>query len=355
LQDVDATTSSLARVCDSWSLYCSQLLHIRNIFLVLDRRLHSDSTQPYRSIEELGVQEFKKQWDRHPTLAQNVFQGCLATIRAERTGQLIDRHLLRRLLSMLSSLNCFTSQFKPMLIADLERFFAEESARMLCDSEVSVFLIYCERRLKEEAENLGAVMSASDCADLMRAIQRVLLEVNVDAILSNGFAVLVDSSRFHDLSRIYTLFELVNAHAALRARFVSYMKATGLPLVQNEAKDKEMIVNLLDLRKRMVDIVDQSFGSSRSFRDTIKEAFDSFINSRQNKPAEMLAKYMSAILRGEVVSDVGDEVLLDRSMELFRHLQVQPFFVNFVVASRLTMISNSNKMKHDIMHLKHKF
>jgi cullin-4 len=95
-----------------------------------------------------------------------------------------------------------------------------------------------------------------------------------------------------------------------------------MPL-QNEAKDKEMIVNLLELRKKMVDIVEQSFGGSRSFRDGIKEAFDSFINSRQNKPAEMLAKYMSAVLRGEVVSDIGEEVLLDRSMELFRHLQVR--------------------------------
>ncbi len=51
-----------------------------------------------------------------------------------------------------------------------------------------------------------------------------------------------------------------------------------------------MIVNLLDLRKRMVAIVEQSFGGARMFRDGIKEAFDSFINARQNKPAEMLAK-----------------------------------------------------------------
>lgn len=105
-----------------------------------------------------------------------------------------------------------------------------------------------------------------------------------------------------------------------------------------------MIVSLLDLRKRMVDIVEQSFGGSRSFRDGVKEAFDSFINSRQNKPAEMLAKcwppplhsvtfcniisrYMSAVLRGEVVSDSKEEELLDRSMELFRHLQVaQPLW-----------------------------
>jgi cullin 4 len=195
LRDVDSSATSLVRVGDCWSLYCSQLLHIRNIFLVLDRRLHSDSAQTCRSIEELGVHLFKKHWQLHPSLVQNVLSGCLATIRAERTGQLIDRQLLRRLLSMLVSLGCFHSEFKPLLIADLERFFAEESARMLCDSEVSVFLLYCERRLKDEAENLGAVMPASDCTDLIRTVQRVLLEVNIDAILSTGLSALIDSSR----------------------------------------------------------------------------------------------------------------------------------------------------------------
>jgi cullin-4 len=186
----------LLRVGDCWALYRSQLLHIRNIFLVLDRRLHGDSAQSCRSIEDLGVQLFKKHWELHPSLVQNVLSGCLATIRAERTGQLIDRQLLRRLLSMLGSLNCFSSEFKPLLNADLERFFAEESARMLCDSEVSVFLLYCERRLKDEAENLGAVMSASDCGDLIHTVQRVLLEVNIDSILSTGLSALIDSSRF---------------------------------------------------------------------------------------------------------------------------------------------------------------
>ncbi len=145
---------------------------------------------------------FKKHWELHPSLAQNVLSGCLATIRAERTGQLIDRQLLRRLLAMLVSLGCFSTQFKPLLAADLARFFAEESARMLCDSEVSVFLLYCERRLKEEAENLGAIMSPCDCSDMVRTVQKVLLESNIDAILSGGLATLVDSSRFQGHSCI---------------------------------------------------------------------------------------------------------------------------------------------------------
>ena len=128
------------------------------------------------------------------------------------------------------------------------------------------FYRYCERRLVVEAESLGAVMSASDCADMLRTVQHVLLESNTDAILSGGLAALIDANRFQglafncvffvhissptstphhhthassssphaqaDLSRMYSLFNLVNAHAPLRARFVAHVKATGLPLVQ---------------------------------------------------------------------------------------------------------------------------
>ena len=36
----------------------------------------------------------------------------------------------------------------------------------------------------------------------------------------------------------------------------------------------------------------------------------------------IISRYMSAVLRGEVVSESKEEELLDRSMELFRHLQV---------------------------------
>ena len=78
LRDVDSSASSLVRVGDCWSLYCtlsqqhnrilvlnislrrycSQLLHIRNIFLVLDRRLHTDMSQAYNPPSPNNSTEF---------------------------------------------------------------------------------------------------------------------------------------------------------------------------------------------------------------------------------------------------------------------------------------------------------
>jgi hypothetical protein len=39
-------------------------------------------------------------------------------------------------------------------------------------------------------------MPAADCSDMLRTVQRVLLESNIDVILSGGLAQLVDASRF---------------------------------------------------------------------------------------------------------------------------------------------------------------
>ena len=74
------------RVGDCWALYCSQLLHIRNIFLVLDRRLHSDSAQTCRSIEELGVHLFKKHWQLHPLSCKTCFLAALRLFSLSERG-----------------------------------------------------------------------------------------------------------------------------------------------------------------------------------------------------------------------------------------------------------------------------
>ncbi len=49
---------------------------------------------------------------------------------------------------------------------------------------------------------------------------------------SHVFSLSPINSSFSDLARLHTLLGQVSAHAALRARFVAHIKATGLPLVQ---------------------------------------------------------------------------------------------------------------------------
>ncbi|GFR57911.1 cullin-4A-like, partial [Elysia marginata] len=44
-------------------------------------------------------------------------------------------------------------------------------------------------------------------------------------------------------------------------------------------------------------VIAECFGKNEKFINAMKESFESFINQRQNKPAELIAKYVDSKLR----------------------------------------------------------
>jgi hypothetical protein len=59
----------------------------------------------------------------------------------------------------------------------------------------------------------------------------------------------------------------------------------------------------------------------------LKDAFEKIVNSRDNKPAELIAKFLDAKLRGSGKSELSDSELesrLDQALVLFRFIQVAP-------------------------------
>lgn len=58
-----------------------------------------------------------------------------------------------------------------------------------------------------------------------------------------------------------------------------------------------MVQEMLDLKEKLDIIVADCFRLNEKFRDGVKEAFEKFINDRQNKPAEMIAKFVDSKLR----------------------------------------------------------
>ena len=59
----------------------------------------------------------------------------------------------------------------------------------------------------------------------------------------------------------------------------------------------------------------------KQFIVSMKEAFESFINIRQNKPAELIAKFVDSKLRAgnKEASEEELEKLLDKIMVIFRY------------------------------------
>jgi cullin-4 len=104
---------------------------------------------------------------------------------------------------------------------------------------------------------------------------------------------------------------------------VSTLGYRVLAVVVATSQDKEMVERLLQLKAQLDDVLSSAFQASPAFADQLTSAFQSAVNSRSNKPAELVAKFIDAKLRGSKGVGEGElEVALDKALVLFGYIQV---------------------------------
>lgn len=68
------------------------------------------------------------------------------------------------------------------------------------------------------------------------------------------------------------------------------LQTFGTTIVINPEKDKDMVQDLLDFKDRVDHVIDVCFQRSEKFINLMKESFETFINKRPNKPAELIGR-----------------------------------------------------------------
>jgi cullin-4 len=127
------------------------------------------------------------------------------------------------------------------------------------------------------------------------------------------------------------LLARVSRQERLRFAFAAHVKKQGAMLVKDEENDTDMVQNLLDMKERLDSVVADAFNEAEMFSNALKESFESFINCRQNRPAELIAKFVDAKLRAGNKS-IGDDEMegtLDAVLTLFRYIQGKDVFEAF--------------------------
>merc|ERR1712021_115973 len=119
--------------------------------------------------------------------------------------------------------------------------------------------------------------------------------------------------------------------AELKGKMCDYVKKRGRVIVVSPEKDKEMVSDLLDFKTKLDNIMLRCFDGNEAFIVSMKEAFESFINIRQNKPAELIAKFVDSKLRAgnKEASEEELEKLLDKIMVIFRFIHGKDVFEAF--------------------------
>lgn len=321
----------LKKIDKCWQDHCRQMIMIRSIFLFLDRTyVLQNSMLP--SIWDMGLELFRFYIISDLKVQSKTIDGILLLIERERNGEAIDRSLLRSLLSMLSDLQIYQDSFEHRFLEETNRLYAAEGQRLMQEREVPEYLHHVNKRLEEEADRVITYLDQSTQKPLIATVEKQLLGEHLTATLQKGLTHLLDENRIQDLSLLYQLFSRVRGGVqVLLQQWIEYIKAFGSTIVINPEKDKTMVQELLDFKDKVDHIIDICFMKNEKFVNAMKEAFETFINKRPNKPAELIAKHVDSKLRAgnKEATDEELEKMLDKIMIIFRFIYGKDVFEAF--------------------------
>lgn len=321
----------LKKIDKCWQDHCRQMIMIRSIFLFLDRTyVLQNSMLP--SIWDMGLELFRTHIISDQKVQTKTIDGILLLIERERNGEAIDRSLLRSLLSMLSDLQIYQDSFEHRFLEETNRLYAAEGQRLMQEREVPEYLHHVNKRLEEEADRVITYLDQSTQKPLIATVEKQLLGEHLTTTLQKGLNHLLDENRIQDLSLLYQLFSRVRGGVqVLLQHWIEYIKAFGSTIVINPEKDKTMVQELLDFKDKVDHVIDICFMKNEKFVNAMKEAFETFINKRPNKPAELIAKYVDSKLRtgNKEATDEELEKMLDKIMIIFRFIYGKDVFEAF--------------------------
>ncbi|XP_053311215.1 cullin-4A [Spea bombifrons] len=321
----------LSKVNRCWKDHCRQMIMIRSIFLFLDRTYVLQNSM-LLSIWDMGLELFRSHVISDKMVQTKTIDGILQLIERERSGEAVDRSLLRSLLGMLSDLQVYKDSFEVRFLEETNSLYAAEGQRLMQEREIPEYLHHVNRRLEEEVDRVITYLDHGTHKPLIACVEKQLLGEHLAAILQKGLKNMLDQNRVPDLTLMYQLFSRVKGgQSILLQHWGEYIKSFGSSIVVNPEKDKEMVQELLDFKDKVDHIIDVCFQKNEKFVNMMKESFETFVNRRANKPAELIAKYVDSKLRSgnKEATDEELERFLDKIMIIFRFIHGKDVFEAF--------------------------
>lgn len=321
----------LHQLNECWKNHCRQLHEIRAIFLFLDRK-YVLANSSIMSIWDLGIEKFRQHFSRRTIVQKRALEELLDLIKQERQGTVIDRGLVKDLLGMMSSLSVYQTLFEPRFIEETQILYRAQSQQLINEYDVPAYLKYVDRIIAEETERSSLYLESLTRMPLIRTVETELIQSHLDLILKKGLSEMLDDMRTNDLLLLHALSSRIpNGLSELCSHFNKQIKQRGQLIVSNSERDKFMVQDLLLFKEKMDRVVIECFMKQERFINSLKEAFEHFINQRPNKPAELIAKYIDSKLKSGNKEATEDELerTLDRILVLFRFIHGKDVFEAF--------------------------
>ncbi|MCJ1393541.1 hypothetical protein MMC18_006416 [Xylographa bjoerkii] len=304
-------TEFLRATIKAWTTWREQISTIHRIFYYMDRSylLHSPS-QP--TIEEMSRIMFRAHIFADARLKSLILQGACDLIASDRKRHeaQMDAPLLREAIDMFHTLSVYTKDFEPKILGESQGYFKWWSQSQSSSLSLACYVEECHSLIDREISRCEVLNFESTTEkDLTTQLDRFLI-VDQEQVLvhTQNVSDLMASDKLDFLKQLYTLLERKGLGEKLRPPFEAFINQQGSEIVFDEEHEGEMVVRLLQFKKKLDTMWDFSFAKHEGLGHSLREAFESFINKTKKsnmtwgtdnpKPGEMIAKYVDMILRG---------------------------------------------------------
>eukprot|EP00879_Flechtneria_rotunda_P001881 GHRR01002052.1.p1 GENE.GHRR01002052.1~~GHRR01002052.1.p1 ORF type:complete len:737 (+),score=264.98 GHRR01002052.1:271-2481(+) len=320
-----------------WDDHIKSTQMIRDILMYMDRTY---VTQQHKTpVFQLGLDLWREQVVRQPQIHQRMLSIIGDMVAKERAGEIVDRALIRATTQMLMDLGkpTYEEEFERHFLAAAADFYAKEAQEFLTTCNAPDYMCKAEKRLAEEVERVKNYLDESTEPKITRVAEQELIAVQMKALVEmegSGLILLLVDDAYDDLARMYTLFKRVDGGLPLlRLVMGAHIKEEGRQLVNDPEKTKdpvEFVSRLLDMRDKYENTISRAFNEDKTFRNTLNQSFEAFINQQQRSP-EFISLFIDDRLRkGVKGANEGDmDVMLDKVMALFRYLQEKDVFEKY--------------------------
>ncbi|SPO31296.1 related to cullin 4A [Ustilago trichophora] len=347
-QSLTSKISWLTQLQSIWSNWCDNLALVRDVLLPLDRfflqsnpsvaasnsasktetSCHSEHAR--LPIWDLGLNIFGHRVLKDESLAQMILSRIVAAIDGERNESISYRQLHISISNMFRQLKA-EKVLDDAVAAATKAFYKAESKASIANLSPTDYVDYADRRiLQEQQRSQWCLLTDQGRLDNVAAARKQLVTKHADTILA-GLPDLITAKELSGLAKIYQLIKSIDRLADLRKSFAEYIKAHGASIVNDRQRDDDMIDRLLEFKSFIDTIVSTGFQRDGDFVNAQKDSFEVFVNKRENKPAELIAKFLDAKLRSgnKTMTDQELEHNLDEALILFRYTHAKDMFEEF--------------------------
>ncbi|KAL5539225.1 hypothetical protein UlMin_046103 [Ulmus minor] len=320
-----------------WNDHNKALQMIRDILMYMDRTyIPSAQKTP---VHELGLNLWRDTIVHSGKIQTRLLNTLLELILHERTGEVINRGLMRNIIKMLMDLgpSVYQEDFeKPFLEVSAE-FYKVESQRFIECCDCGDYLKKAERRLNEELERVTHYLDPRSETKITKVVEKEMITNHMPRLVhmeNSGLVNMLLDDKYEDLRRMYNLFRRVpNGLSTIREVMTFHIRETGKQLVTDPEKSKdpvEFVQRLLDEKDKYDRIISSSFNNDKTFQNALNSSFEYFINLNPRSP-EFISLFVDDKLRKGLkgVSEEDVEIILDKVMMLFRYLQEKDVFEKY--------------------------